>query len=79
MEVVGKIDEKGRVTIPKEMRDKAGLRGLVRLRLEGGRVIIEPIAERPIERARFRLTSLDVPKLRRELTEIAEELAGGSG
>jgi len=79
LEVVGKMDEKGRVTIPREMRERAGLGRLVRIRLEGRRVIVEPLGERPIERARFRVTSLDVPRLRGELRELAERLASGPG
>ncbi len=76
MEVVGRLDARGRLTIPKEIREEARLGDLVRIRLEGGRVVIEPLEARPIRRARFKVTSLDLPRVRRELTELAEDLAG---
>ncbi|RSN71661.1 AbrB/MazE/SpoVT family DNA-binding domain-containing protein [Candidatus Methanodesulfokora washburnensis] len=44
IEVV-RIDRKGRLLIPKKLREKAGIEegGLVRLRAEEGRVIVEPV------------------------------------
>ena len=43
MEVVVKVDDKGRILIPKKMRDRAGIRerGFARVYLEGNRIIIE--------------------------------------
>ncbi|MEM2791262.1 MAG: AbrB/MazE/SpoVT family DNA-binding domain-containing protein [Thermofilaceae archaeon] len=40
-----KVDGKGRVVIPKRIREKAGIRegSRVRVRAEGGRIVIEPL------------------------------------
>ncbi|WP_306118784.1 MULTISPECIES: AbrB/MazE/SpoVT family DNA-binding domain-containing protein [unclassified Roseitalea] len=40
-----RVSEKGQVTIPKHVREQAGIRpnSDVMIRLEGGRVIIEPV------------------------------------
>ena len=45
METLSKLDSKGRVVIPKKIRMKLGLKkgSLVRIFLEGERIIIEPI------------------------------------
>lgn len=51
------MDEKGRVLIPAEIRRSLGLKGLVRMRVEGGRVILEAMRN-PLEE----LTSLVVDK-----------------
>ncbi len=75
METVGRVDRRGRVTIPKEMRERAGLKELVRMRLVRGKIVIEPLPERPIERAKFKVTSVDIPKIRGELTKLAEDLS----
>jgi len=52
-----RMDEKGRVLIPAEIRRSLGLKGLVRMRVEGGRVILEAMRN-PLEE----LTSLVVDK-----------------
>ncbi len=51
MNAIVRIDEKGRITIPKHIRESCGLtEGMeVSLRVEGGRVIIEPIRSRADE------------------------------
>lgn len=49
MKVV-KIDDKGRITIPREIRRKVGLRGgdYVRIRVDDGNIVIEPY--KPVSR-----------------------------
>jgi len=51
MNAIVRIDEKGRITIPKHIRESCGLtEGMeVSLRVEGSRVIIEPIRSRADE------------------------------
>ena len=51
MNAIVRIDEKGRITIPKHIRESCGLtEGMeVSLRVEGGRVIIELIRSRADE------------------------------
>jgi len=69
-----RMDEKGRVLIPAEIRRSLGLRGLVRMRVEGSRVILEAVRN-PLEE----LTSLvvnrggDVERDIRSLRESAEK------
>ena len=45
MSIVVRVDRKGRVVIPKDLREKVGIRegSLVQVRVEGGRVVIEPV------------------------------------
>ena len=45
MSVVVKVDEKGRILIPKDIRESVGVRekGYVRVRVEGRRIVIEPL------------------------------------
>jgi len=43
MEVVKIVDKQGRLVLPKEWREKYARRGLVVLRVEGERIIIEPL------------------------------------
>jgi len=42
METVVTLDDKGRITIPKEFRASLGIRKKVRIRREGSRLVIEP-------------------------------------
>ena len=48
MEVLVRVDGKGRLVIPKELRERLGIHGLVRLRVEGDKLIVEPIRD-PLE------------------------------
>jgi AbrB family looped-hinge helix DNA binding protein len=36
-----KVDEKGRILIPKELRDKAGIKDSAQVELEEGRIVIK--------------------------------------
>jgi len=42
MEVVKVLDKQGRLVLPKEWREKYARRGLVLVRVEGSKVIVEP-------------------------------------
>ena len=46
MEILSKLDKKGRVVIPKEFRDKLGLEEgrIVKIYIEGSKIILEPIS-----------------------------------
>ncbi|OYT59146.1 MAG: AbrB family transcriptional regulator, partial [Desulfurococcales archaeon ex4484_217_1] len=45
MEFIVRVDSKGRVLIPKGLREAVGVKegGLVRVYVEGGRVVVEPL------------------------------------
>jgi len=43
MEIVKALDKQGRLVLPKVWRDKYARSGLVLLRVEGARIIIEPL------------------------------------
>uniref|UniRef100_A0A7C1TAC3 AbrB/MazE/SpoVT family DNA-binding domain-containing protein n=1 Tax=Thermofilum pendens TaxID=2269 RepID=A0A7C1TAC3_THEPE len=48
MELLLKVDSKGRVLIPRALREQLGIRKLVKARVEGGRVVLEPVGD-PVE------------------------------
>jgi AbrB family looped-hinge helix DNA binding protein len=48
VELLLKVDEKGRILIPRALREKLGIGRLVRARVEEGRIVIEPV-EDPLE------------------------------
>ena len=45
LEFVLRIDSKGRILIPASIRRELGLRRVVRVRVEGGRLVIEPFRD----------------------------------
>ena len=44
-----KVDEKGRITIPSEIRRKLGIKGYVKIQVAGDKLIIEPVRN-PLEK-----------------------------
>jgi len=42
METVKTLDKQGRLVLPKEWRDKYAKSGLVLLKIEGSRIVVEP-------------------------------------
>jgi len=48
VEQVLRVDEKGRVLLPGALRRKLGINRLVKARIEGNRIILEPVAD-PVE------------------------------
>lgn len=61
-----KVDEKGRILIPKELREKAGIKESAQVELEEGRIVIkgdsllDNLAKHPIG-----FTTKDLAKLRK--------------
>ena len=47
--LVVRVDGKGRLVIPKQLRERLGIKDAVRLRVEGDRLVIEPVRD-PLER-----------------------------
>jgi len=43
MEVIKLVDKQGRLVLPKEWRERYARKGLVVLRVEGERIVIEPL------------------------------------
>jgi AbrB family looped-hinge helix DNA binding protein len=48
VELLLKVDKKGRMLIPKALRERLGLRSVVRAKVEEGRIVLEPVRD-PIE------------------------------
>lgn len=69
-----KVDSKGRIQVPKELRDQLGMRREVSVKVENGTMTIEPI-ERIFDRlageVRFNFTSVagELPGLRKAAEE----------
>lgn len=76
MEYLVRIDDKGRIVIPLEIRKKFKLRKLVILRVENDKIIIQPIKD-PIEMLTSTIIkgSRDIEKEIPKLRKIAEEEA----
>ena len=58
---VGKISKKGQVVIPKEIRDKFGIKegDIIIFRIKGEQVIIEKIKDKMIKSVKDRITSVE--------------------
>ncbi len=74
MEILVRIDRRGRIVIPKAVREGIGLGRVARLRVEGGKITIEP-AISPLKALRrtVRVNITDVEGELRELRREAEE------
>lgn len=79
MEQVLRVDEKGRVLLPGALRKKLGINRLVKARIEGNRIILEPVAD-PVEllmKAVIKGTEdieLEISELRRTAENQAKKL-----
>ncbi len=72
METIVRVDDKGRILIPVDFREKIKLGKVVRLRIENDRLVIEPLRN-PLETLRstvnIKINASQNPKL---LSKIAE-------
>ena len=68
------MDEKGRVLIPLKIRRKLGMKNMIRIRVEGGKVILEPVPD-PIDIIKGLVIkgTEDVEREIRVLRKIAEK------
>jgi bifunctional DNA-binding transcriptional regulator/antitoxin component of YhaV-PrlF toxin-antitoxin module len=79
VEQVLRVDEKGRVLLPGALRKKLGINRLVKARIEGNRIILEPVAD-PVEllmKAVIKGTEdieLEISELRRTAENQAKKL-----
>ena len=67
MEFILRVDSKGRILIPSEVRSMLNIKGVVRARIEDGKLIIEPIKD-PID--------LLVSSVVRGTTDVEKEIRG---
>ena len=72
MEFILRVDEKGRILIPSEVRSMLNVKGAVRVRIERGKLIIEPIKD-PIDLLTSSVIrgTIDVEKQIRKLRKAA--------
>jgi len=69
-----KVDSKGRIQVPKELREELGIGKEVSVRIEGGTMTIEPV-ERVFDRIasevrfNFKSVATGLPKLRKAAEE----------
>ncbi len=45
MEIMARVDDKGRILIPKEIRDRLGIKNMVKIRVEKDKIVIIPIRD----------------------------------
>ena len=45
MEIMVRVDDKGRILIPKEIREKLGIKNIVKIKVEGDKLVITPIRD----------------------------------
>ena len=69
-----KMDEKGRILIPLKIRRRLGMKNLVRIRVEGEKVVLEPVPD-PLDIIRGLVIkgTEDVEREIRDLRKIAEK------
>lgn len=68
-----RMDEKGRVLIPLRVRKRVGMKNLVRIRVEGEKVVLEPVPD-PLDVVKELVIkgTEDVEREIRDLRKIAE-------
>lgn len=77
-----KVDEKGRITIPSEIRRKLGIKGYVKIQVAGDKLVIEPVRN-PLEKLMGLVVDSggdieeDIRVFRREEEEKLKELVKG--
>lgn len=72
MEFLLRVDEKGRILIPSEVRSMLNIKGAVHVRVEGKRLIVEPIRD-PVDLLTSSVVrgTVDVEKQIRRLRKVA--------
>ena len=70
--VTVKVDGKGRIVIPKIIRERLSIGRLVRLRVEGNRIILEPIRDPLDELAELVELKITASREPEKVSQIAE-------
>jgi len=73
MEYELKMDEKGRITIPKEVREKLNMRGVVKLIVKDNEVIIRGLNKEEVLREYAGIFKVDWSKINKDVKEIYKE------
>jgi len=45
MDIMARVDDKGRILIPKEIRDRLGIKNMVKIRVEEDKIVIIPVRD----------------------------------
>jgi len=73
MEYELKVDEKGRITIPKEVREKLNIKGIVKLIVKDNEAIIRGLNKEEVLREYAGIFKVDWSKIDKDVKEIYKE------
>jgi len=73
MEYELKVDEKGRITIPKEVREKLNIKGVVKLIVKDNEAIIRGLNREEVLREYAGIFKVDWSKINKDVKEIYKE------
>jgi len=73
MEYELKIDEKGRITIPKEVREKLNMKGVVKLVVKDNEAILRSVNKEDMLKKYAGIFKVDWSKINKDVKEIYEE------
>ena len=73
MEYELKVDEKGRITIPKEVREKLNIKGTVKLIVKDNEAIIRGLNKEVVIRKYAGIFKVDWSKINKDVREIYKE------
>ena len=73
MEYILKIDEKGRITIPKEVREKLNIKGVVKLIVKDNEAILRSLNREEVLKEYAGIFKVDWSKINKDVKEIYKE------
>jgi len=73
MEYELKVDEKGRITIPKEVREKLNIKGVVKLIVKDNEAIIRGLNKEEVLRKYAGIFKVDWSKINKDVKDIYKE------
>jgi len=73
MEYELKIDKKGRITIPKEVREKLNIKGVVKLIVKDNEAILRSVNKEEVLRKYGGIFKVDWSKINKDVKEIYRE------
>jgi len=79
MEYELKIDEKGRITIPKEVREKLNMKNVVKLIVKDNEAIIRGVKKEEVLRKYAGIFKVDWSEINKDVREIYKEALEESG